>query len=72
MLVCTCLEEAYTLAALILRICILPCSYVDNSQSAADIARTNTLLSSVHKRVVPVIEELEPVLSAFDTSKVRI
>jgi len=44
---------------------------VDNSQGAADIARTNTLLSMVHKRVMPVIEELEPVLRAFDASKVR-
>eukprot|EP00983_Pelagomonas_calceolata_P005214 170375-Pelagomonas_calceolata.AAC.3 len=45
------------------------CRYVDNSQNAADIARTNRLLSMVHKRVVPVIEELEPVLGAFDASK---
>lgn len=42
--------------------------YVDNSQNAADTARTNTLLSMLHKRVVPVIEELEPVLRAFDAA----
>ncbi|KAF5832469.1 hypothetical protein DUNSADRAFT_11636 [Dunaliella salina] len=43
--------------------------FVDNSQNAADIARTNRLLTDVHKRVVPVVEELEPVLGAFDAAK---
>ncbi len=47
------------------------CSYVDNSQGAADVSRTNMLLSMLHKRIMPVAEELEPVLSAFDASKVR-
>lgn len=45
-----------------------PLRFVDNSQAAADVAKTNLLLSQVHKRVVPVLEELEPVLRAFDAS----
>lgn len=53
-----------------------PCSslmhrFVDNSQNAADVARTNQLLSMLHKRVMPVLADLEPVLAAFDNSKVR-
>jgi hypothetical protein len=39
---------------------------VDNSQGAADLHRTNTLLASIHKKVAPVMAALEPVLAAFD------
>mmetsp|Transcript_8149 Transcript_8149/g.20349 ORF Transcript_8149/g.20349 Transcript_8149/m.20349 type:complete len:358 (-) Transcript_8149:41-1114(-) len=40
--------------------------FVDNSQHAADVSRTNTLLSMVHKKVAPVAGELRTVLAAFD------
>ncbi|KAL6749147.1 flagellar associated protein [Haematococcus lacustris] len=41
--------------------------FVDTSQNAADMARTNTLLASMHGKVAPVIGALKQVLDAFDT-----
>lgn len=42
---------------------------VDNSQQAADTKHTQTLLSSVGKKFVPVVAELQPVLASFDSDK---
>ncbi|GFH23170.1 uncharacterized protein HaLaN_20742 [Haematococcus lacustris] len=41
--------------------------FVDTSRNAADMARTNTLLASMHGKVAPVIGALKQVLDAFDT-----
>jgi len=40
--------------------------YVDNSQSAADAALTQTLLTTTHKKIAPVAAELQTVLRSFD------
>lgn len=40
--------------------------FLDNSQQAADASLTNSLLSGVHKKVVPVVGDLGTVLAAFD------
>lgn len=40
--------------------------FVDNSQQAADAALTNSLLSAVHKKVAPVVGDMQTVLAAFD------
>ncbi|KAG1676538.1 hypothetical protein FOA52_000081 [Chlamydomonas sp. UWO 241] len=39
---------------------------VDNSQSAEDRKKVSGLLETVHKKFVPVVAELQPVLAAFD------
>jgi Ca2+-binding EF-hand superfamily protein len=39
---------------------------VDNSQSAEDRKKVAGLLETVHKKFVPVVSELQPVLAAFD------
>jgi Ca2+-binding EF-hand superfamily protein len=41
---------------------------VDNSQAAADAKWVGTLLESVHRKVQPVVPELLPVLSSFDST----
>lgn len=42
---------------------------VDNSQGAEDRKLVGTLLESVHKKLMPVVAELQPVLAAFDEDK---
>lgn len=41
---------------------------VDNSQNAANQVKTNTLLAAVHKKVSPVLHEMEAVMRAFDSN----
>ncbi len=41
---------------------------VDNSQRAADAAWVKTLLGKVGKKIAPVVDELVPVLRAFDNN----